>query len=151
MHRECLNGVTSLLGCCTHWCEVLKQNRGCGCTQTNKQTNDKPTDIRSLMVTRLLSLNSVSRRFLQCSLGFKLQYIALPFKCMLAVYHSTWINNGSASLGTRVNCFVQTWANIGYSTFGNSQRVALHESEEMVIQLTAWVPSLRQADFALLK
>lgn len=51
----------------------------------------KQTGLKSFMITRflLLALNSVFQRFLQCLLGIHCYNIALPFKCMLAVYHST--------------------------------------------------------------
>lgn len=34
--RECLHGVAPLKGQCAHCCEVVKQNRDCSCSQTNR-------------------------------------------------------------------------------------------------------------------
>lgn len=60
------------------------KERDCSCSQTKKLFK------KSVVVTGSLlrALHSVIWRFLQCSQGF-LDYIALPFKCMLAVHHST--------------------------------------------------------------
>lgn len=69
-------------GQCTHCCEVVKQ--------TGTAAAYKQTGIKSFRITRilLLALNSVFLKVSAVLTGVYC-YIALPFKCMLAVYYST--------------------------------------------------------------